>query len=145
MSVDPAAETVTDAAFFQELEPPLTVGSVGGVVSSRTVACTQAEAFPAASTAAKRTSVSPWATTSACAPEVAVDQVAPPFVENWKRSWSKPEPPESSDAAAVTLTSGRLSQARPPPATAGAAGAVWSSRTTACDHGETFPTPSTAA
>ena len=80
-SVDPDAEAVTDATFFQALEPPLTDGSEGGVVSIRTVACTHADALPAASTAANRTSVSPWAVTSACAPVVAAVQVAPPSVD----------------------------------------------------------------
>ena len=59
VSVDPAAETVTDATFFHAPDPPLTAGSVGGAVSMRTVSCTHADALPAASTASNRTSVSP--------------------------------------------------------------------------------------
>ena len=58
-SVDPDAETVTDATFFHALDPPITAGSVGGAVSMRTVSCTHADALPAASTASNRTSVSP--------------------------------------------------------------------------------------
>jgi hypothetical protein len=84
-SVDPEAVTVTEAPFFQALDPPLSAGSVGGVVSRRTVACTQAEAFPAPSTASKRTSVSPSAARSAWAPIVAALHVAPPSVDVSKR------------------------------------------------------------
>ena len=85
VSVDPAAEAVTDATFFHALELPLTDGSVGGVVSMRTVSCTHADAFPAASTASNRTSVSPSALTSAWRPVVAALHEPPPFVEVSKR------------------------------------------------------------
>ena len=55
--------TVSEAAFVQLGEPPLTVGAPGCVRSRRTVSVTQLLALPARSSARKRTSVSPSAET----------------------------------------------------------------------------------
>jgi hypothetical protein len=57
---------------------------LGAVRSRRTVALTQFEARPAASTARKRTSVSPSAEIDADEAVVLDDQVEPPFVEVWR-------------------------------------------------------------
>src|SRR4029078_7543783 len=79
VSVPPVAETVTEATFCQDEEPPETVGAPGAGRSSRTVACVQVDALPTLSTARNCTSVSPCAV---IALDVAVgmdDQVVPPL------------------------------------------------------------------
>jgi len=67
--------------------PPLTAGTLGGVVSIRTVLPApaedgaQAEEWPRASCARNWMSVSPSADTNAAAPAFADDQVEPPSVD----------------------------------------------------------------
>ena len=71
--------------------------------------------------------------------------MVPPSVE--VRYWypERPEPPVSLEPLAVTVADAAVDQAAEPPATAGAEGAVRSSLTVACVHGEASATPSTAA
>ncbi len=70
-----------DGAFAHVSEPPATVGTLGAVRSSWTLVCTQADAWPATSSAWSRTSVVPSALTETDAPAVAADQVAPPSAD----------------------------------------------------------------
>ena len=74
-------DTVTEATFCQDEEPPLTVGAVGVVRSRRTVACVQADALPILSTARNCTSVSPCAVIALDVAVAVADQVVPPLVD----------------------------------------------------------------
>ena len=81
MSEPPVAETVTEARFCQDREPPATVGADGAVRSSRTVACVQPEALPTLSTARNCTRVSPCAVIAFDVAVAVDDQVVPPLVD----------------------------------------------------------------
>src|SRR6185312_16778129 len=81
LSVPPVAVIDTEASACQEVEPPATVGTVGIVRSMRSVACTQFERSPSASTARNCTRVWPSAETAFEAPGVADDHVVPPSVD----------------------------------------------------------------
>ncbi len=134
--------TVPEAAFTQVEEPPATVGAVGAVRSSLTVACAHGETSPTPSTAANCTSVVPCAETTALAPAVAADHVLPPLAEV---SYSYPATPEpaSVDPAAVTVTVGPACHDVEPPVSVGAVGAVRSMLTVPFTQAETLPTAST--
>ena len=87
MSVAPAAEIGSEVAFSHPDDPPLAVGVVGAVRSSRTVppmtvgTGVHAETLPALSMLWYSTSVSPSAGTFSELPATGADQVAPPSVD----------------------------------------------------------------
>ena len=81
MSIDAPAVTLASGRFSHASEPPMRVGAVGAVWSSRTIACVQADSRPTPSTAANRTSVSPSAFTASEPPAAGADQMRPPVVE----------------------------------------------------------------
>ena len=107
LSAEPDAETVTEAVFRHALDPPLTDGSVGGVVSRRAVSCAHTEALPAPSTALKWTSVWPCAETSAWAPVAGADQL-PRFHEKTARQGSLGTLASKDLIAVLLANAGRL-------------------------------------
>ena len=83
MSVAADAETVTDAAFCQAADPPVTeIGADGAVRSMATSCVIHPDVLPAPSTARKPTSVCPSALTVSTDPTTGVDQVAPASVDS---------------------------------------------------------------
>ena len=148
VSVPPVAETVTEATFCQDKEPPETVGAPGVVRSSRTVACVQPEALPTLSTPRNCTRVSPCAVIALDVAVAMDDQVVPPLVDVRTSYRLRPEPPVSVEPDGVTLTDEEISHSRLLPVTTGAVGAVRSSLTVlvapavAGTQAETLPAPS---
>src|SRR5438445_5433241 len=150
MSVDvPAAVMSSEVAFSQPADPPLGVGVVGGVRSSRTVPAAatgtgvHAEALPTTSRLRSSTSVSPSAATCSDVPETGCDQLPPPSIENRCSYPAKPEPASIEPDAEIVRDAAVL-QASAPPATAGADGGVRSSWTLACVQVEARPALSSA-
>ena len=137
----------TEAAFDQPAEPPVATGVAGAVRSSLTVAAAvcvagvHADVLPATSTLRSCTHVLASAETVSLGPLVAALHVVPPSVE--VRYWypERPEPPVSVEPLAVTVAEAAVDQAAEPPATVGAEGAVRSSLTVACVHGEASADP----
>ncbi len=134
------ALTVIVAAFVQVPVAP-EADTVGLPRSSRTVCdVAQAERLPTASTARKRTRVSPSAEMTVLAPACGAPHDDPPSV---LAAHSKPASPEPASAPALT-------QLVDPPEAAGTAGAVRSRRTepvppdVAVLHGPALPALSTA-
>ena len=83
MSEAADADTVTDAAFCQVADPPLTeVGAVGAVRSMEISCVIHPDGLPAPSTARKPTSVCPSTLTVSAEPLTGVDQVAPASVDS---------------------------------------------------------------
>jgi hypothetical protein len=130
-SVEPAAETETDAAFDHAVDPPDTFGMEGDVRSSMAVAVAptvvQPDMLPALSTARKRTVVVPSAETGTDAPPFTADQ-APPLRDV---SYWKPETPDrgSVELPPLTVTDAAFDQEDEPPDTLGTDGAVRSRST----------------
>src|SRR5215831_13612674 len=141
-SVEPEAETTTDAAVCHASDPPVNVvGTVGTVRSMRTVfvapalAGVQADTLPALSVLRNCTSVWPSALTVSLVPAVGADQVRPPSVEVRSCRPAKPEPPVSLPPVAEIVIEATFCQVVAPPETVGATGVVRSMRTVSVASG----------
>ena len=84
-SVEPDADTFTEAALCQALEPPVTAGTLGALRSIATWACEMGLTLPTPSTASNCTSVWPSSVTGTSVSGAHDDQLVPASVEvrNW--------------------------------------------------------------